>query len=173
MCSPDSMKTSPGYLHCALIVGLYLARSWAGTSRGTEPQWPRERPATGGAGLRSATSEPPITREVEGSTKAGVISAIGTNGFSLLSSPDGLTTVFVMGPGTAFVDSEGRTVPRERFTNQVPAIVYYMRSEDVLVATRVVARSGPGIFSIGTTIPWWRALTKRPVSSPSRQEAQP
>lgn len=77
-----------------------------------------------------------------GGGATGVIGAFDANGFAFTGAAGGVPTGFLIGPGTVFMDEQGREVPRTRFSNQ-NATVYYTRSGNDLVATRVVASSAP------------------------------
>ena len=85
-----------------------------------------------------------------GTSFSGNIGAFTGNGFSLVSSPNGTPTNFMFGTETLFLDSSGRNIPRERFTSETPATVYYTRSGDNMIASRVVANDPPPVFSAGT-----------------------
>ena len=81
---------------------------------------------------------------------AGSISGFGDSGFLLTGSQKDRPTNFIIGPDTVFTDGEGQNVPRERFNSQMPATVYYSRSGNDLLATRVVTKESSGAFSAGT-----------------------
>jgi hypothetical protein len=51
---------------------------------------------------------------------------------------------------TVFIDSRGMSIPRERFTSQTPATVYYVQSGNEMIATQVVANEAPPAFTAGT-----------------------
>lgn len=91
-----------------------------------------------------------ITPPVDAATAGGTITSFRPDGFSLLTSPDGTTANFRTAPGTTFMDSEGRTIPKSRFTPTTPAMVFFIRSGTELVATKVVAKEGTGVFTAGT-----------------------
>lgn len=86
----------------------------------------------------------------QGTFSAGTISGFGDRGFFLAGSQNGTPTNYVIGPDTLFMDSEGHNVPRERFNSQLPVTVYYVRSGNDLVATRVVTKESPADFTAGT-----------------------
>ena len=56
----------------------------------------------------------------------------------------------MLGPDTVFTDSAGRIMPRESFNSETPATVYYTLSGTGMMATRVVAKDAPPVFSAGT-----------------------
>lgn len=88
-----------------------------------------------------------------GGGATGVIGTFDTNGFTFTGAAGGVPTSFLIGPGTLFIDEQGREVPRARFSNQ-NATVYYNRAGNDLVATRVVASSAPAV-----------SVTAAPISS--------
>lgn len=105
-------------------------------------------------------SRPGMTGGTIGVGATGMIGAFDTNGFSLTGATGGSPTSFLIGPGTTFTDEQGREMPRTRFSNQ-NATVYYTRTGNDLVATRVVANSSP---SAAAPAPISSAGTIREVS---------
>ncbi len=108
------------------------------------------------AGTQSGISSPTGAGTSVGSTVSanGTVSAFDANGFSLSGGSNGVGSNFILGPGTIFTDSTGRTIPRERITQQTPVTVYYDQNGSNLVATRVVvsesSTTSTSTFSAGT-----------------------
>lgn len=142
------MKPQLHHRHILAIASLLLAcpaASMAQTSAGV------------GGGVQQTGGVAIITNGQAGAVDAtfgGTISTFSADGFSMVAAPNGTATNFVMGPNTVFLDSEGRSIPREQFNTQTPATVTYVRSGNQMIATRVVAQPAatatPAPFSAGS-----------------------
>jgi hypothetical protein len=85
-----------------------------------------------------------------GNYSTGTVGSLTETGFSLSTSADSPASKFMLGPDTVFTDSAGRIMPRESFNSETPVTVYYTLSGTGRMATRVVAKEAPPVFSAGT-----------------------
>ena len=144
---PSSGQRSTGSQATSQNPGSAGSSSATGTATGNGSQSNSSMPQSGQQGVNVTTG----ARVGSSVGATGTISAFDANGFSLSGGSSGAASSFLIGPGTAFTDSTGRSITREQITQETPVTVYYQQSGNSLIATRVVANDAASSpYSDGT-----------------------